>query len=395
MAGPSSALYYPFIHFKDDNWLKLSALYWDSIGRIIPYNYLTEDSETALAFAEAELIDTLRPDWVRPSFSEAFTNFVITHADTLRQRYGLVRIDEWQEIPEWQRPPTAGGPSGSDPRLGYIFQEKITHELATVLRDTDIARPDPYDQRWVGMHPRLANVYMLALANQLALDRGLNPVTDESFDHVAVGGWSMSRLAEALLGDVELTSAARSEYEIETAAAYVAIRTVVPVNIEQVSAERILRFREDFQSERAAFREAVSDFVQNRAWLKDVHDPGVLVERLEEEYAGALGPKVDTLRQGLREAGIRSVFSTMSIAVTGETIATALASHVAGGIQPWIATGIVAGTALVPVYLNLYSGRREAWKQPEAYLLRLERELQPNQLVAWIQGQLQRFRHRS
>jgi len=44
-----AALYYPFIHFKDDRWLKLSALYWDRIGRIVPSAYRTEDSETVRA----------------------------------------------------------------------------------------------------------------------------------------------------------------------------------------------------------------------------------------------------------------------------------------------------------------------------------------------------------
>ena len=29
-------LYHPFIHFKDDDWLKLSALYWDRMARIVP-----------------------------------------------------------------------------------------------------------------------------------------------------------------------------------------------------------------------------------------------------------------------------------------------------------------------------------------------------------------------
>jgi hypothetical protein len=27
-------LYYPFIHFRDEAWLKLGALYWDDVSRI-------------------------------------------------------------------------------------------------------------------------------------------------------------------------------------------------------------------------------------------------------------------------------------------------------------------------------------------------------------------------
>ena len=29
-------LYYPFIHFKDEAWLKAITLYWDRVKRIVP-----------------------------------------------------------------------------------------------------------------------------------------------------------------------------------------------------------------------------------------------------------------------------------------------------------------------------------------------------------------------
>src|SRR5437763_2190619 len=41
-------LYYPFIQFRNDSWLKLAALYWDRIGRIVPPGYRLQDSETVL-----------------------------------------------------------------------------------------------------------------------------------------------------------------------------------------------------------------------------------------------------------------------------------------------------------------------------------------------------------
>jgi hypothetical protein len=51
----------------------------------------------------------------------------------------------------------------------------------------------------MGMHPRLAGVYMSALADHLAEDNTLRPVTDNVLDHLAVGGWEMPYLAQALL----------------------------------------------------------------------------------------------------------------------------------------------------------------------------------------------------
>lgn len=39
------ALYYPHINFKDENWLKLAALYYDGIDRIVPSLDLIEERE--------------------------------------------------------------------------------------------------------------------------------------------------------------------------------------------------------------------------------------------------------------------------------------------------------------------------------------------------------------
>jgi hypothetical protein len=37
--GAHIGLYYPFIHFRDESWLKLTSLYWDRMGRIVPEGY--------------------------------------------------------------------------------------------------------------------------------------------------------------------------------------------------------------------------------------------------------------------------------------------------------------------------------------------------------------------
>ena len=38
-------LYYPFIHFRDEGWLKLTALYWDGMRRIVPGGASVHDSD--------------------------------------------------------------------------------------------------------------------------------------------------------------------------------------------------------------------------------------------------------------------------------------------------------------------------------------------------------------
>lgn len=41
-------LYYPFIHFKDDDWLKVSALYWNRMARIVPHSYVKASEQVVL-----------------------------------------------------------------------------------------------------------------------------------------------------------------------------------------------------------------------------------------------------------------------------------------------------------------------------------------------------------
>jgi hypothetical protein len=38
---PKMGVYYPYIHFRDEAWLKVAALYWPKLTRIVPPGYQT------------------------------------------------------------------------------------------------------------------------------------------------------------------------------------------------------------------------------------------------------------------------------------------------------------------------------------------------------------------
>lgn len=80
------ALYYPFIHFKDDGWLEVAALYWDRLARIVPQDYATDDSDTVRALSPC--IDSIRPEGVLGAPTQAaFVDFVRRYAPALRRRH--------------------------------------------------------------------------------------------------------------------------------------------------------------------------------------------------------------------------------------------------------------------------------------------------------------------
>src|SRR4029453_5661921 len=90
-------------------------------------------------------------------------------------------------------------PRGSDTRLAYVFEEKIDYQLLSDLFACELVTQRTGNARWIGMHPRLANLYMMSLAEAMAPTVGAHPLTDEAFDHIAVSGLTMERLAAALL----------------------------------------------------------------------------------------------------------------------------------------------------------------------------------------------------
>ncbi|MFI9812194.1 hypothetical protein [Saccharothrix variisporea] len=46
------ALYYPYVHLRDERWLKCAALYWPRLARLRVGDYTPEDSPTARALAQ-------------------------------------------------------------------------------------------------------------------------------------------------------------------------------------------------------------------------------------------------------------------------------------------------------------------------------------------------------
>src|SRR3974390_3547869 len=98
MADHSYAgLYYPFIHFKDERWVKPSAFYWDRMARITPMEYTRQDSDAVKALGS--FIENLPPSYVSPTFGQRFVAFVSEHGQALRQRYRLELADQWAPVP--------------------------------------------------------------------------------------------------------------------------------------------------------------------------------------------------------------------------------------------------------------------------------------------------------
>ncbi len=119
-------LYYPFIHFRDEVWLKLTSLYWDRMGRIVPEDYRLRDSDTVRQLKDGGYVRDYHPTGAQAQAGTAFRGLLASHGVQLRERYGLHLSQSWPDDPVTMRSRAA---HFGDPKLAYVFGPKIDPRL--------------------------------------------------------------------------------------------------------------------------------------------------------------------------------------------------------------------------------------------------------------------------
>jgi hypothetical protein len=150
---------------------------------------------------------------------------------------------------------------GADPRLAYIYSEgKMTPDLEQALVDSGLGLAVPA-HGLIGLHPRLAFVYMHVLASRMA-SSVMSPLTDDDFDHVA-SGCAAGRIAEALLNVPLDDPPARGGRAAEPAAefALMAIQSVVPKDIGSVPGGKIIELRRNHAQELTRLQQATKAII--------------------------------------------------------------------------------------------------------------------------------------
>lgn len=373
-------LCYPFIHFKDEGWLKLTALYWDGVMRIVPSGARLHDSDEVRRLVDAEIVRNESPTRWANSIAAAFRELVATHGDTLYAQLGVEGRAEWPEDPYTR----LYAPTGTDPKLAYVFEEKIDTGLLSDLFACKLVTTRTGDPRWIGMHPRLANLYMMSLAEAMARDVGAHPLTDDAFDHIAVSGLTMERLAAALLQAPALAHV-HDDREVEEHMASLALRYVVPAAPADLSAAQIVAFRTDYAEERGLFQAEIAKLTAGLAYLENVTDLDEVKRHLQSEYDKTLRPRLRRLQDGLRRARIDTVESAIGtsfalpagaatlLATTGVALAAPLAA----------AAGIAFGAWTI--WRKYRKAREQVLKpSPEAYLYQASQFFTPKDLTSRI-----------
>ncbi|WP_141698382.1 DUF6236 family protein [Streptomyces lushanensis] len=393
MPGPASGLglYYPYFHVRDERWLKMSALYWPAIVRIVPEDYAVRDSRTVRVLADqAGFIENVDPavavDAIAPRFLELLTG----HEDALRS--GL-RVQQ-RDMAAFDH--SASGTSAAAPhrpRLAALHESQVRPDLTRALVEAGLAvrgrltLSQEVDARWLVLRERFVSLYMSCLAEEFGSANHLELTTDQPHAFALANGWSADLLAGYLLRTpahaATKAAAAQAGPSLAERIGILALGLVVPADIDRVSAEQIVRLRRRHGREFLAFRQAVGQAAAELASLADIPDGRTLDAYLRNEVNDRFAIPLDELRQCL--AGMNLGAATAAV-----NVKTQLPSSVtlAGGAwlagQPLVAGAVAAGFGLLAIGHTSRQARGTALAAagPAAYLLHTGNALSQRRLLS-------------
>src|SRR6516165_7021826 len=83
------ALYYPYIHFRNEEWLKSAILYWPRIARMVPVRSGPRDSVLVQALYDDGVIVNIHAGEAATQSSKEFGAFVSKYRGSLANAYSL------------------------------------------------------------------------------------------------------------------------------------------------------------------------------------------------------------------------------------------------------------------------------------------------------------------
>ena len=405
MPGQSfDALYYPYMHFWDVGWLKSTALYWDSISRVVPSGFDPKDPDEVKYLVDKGYInDTWRsPDKQDIHFvTEAMGRLVAAHGRELRARYGLQNRASW----------TATDPNVSslqwvqagwevDDKLGYVYQDKCEPPLLKALIEVGLAeRPWTNDETgiegfgWFGVHPKLEEAYLWALASETARTRGLRLVADNPRHHTTIMGDVDKALRDFLLGPDQVAAApAGASPNLDAVMMTVVLRNVRPRDYNELPASEIVRLRQETAEARTALQLELQNLVFDKAgYLQGIRDAGMLERRLGDLYDKHLKSSLDKMEKATQTR--YRVDWKGTLAATFLAPATIVAAFVPHLLPLLVAS---AGGRLVVGLWQAHTSRAELGKRdPVAFYLHQIADMKETAVADAVAASGRTWRHRS
>ena len=216
----AKALYFPYINLPENDWLYLMLLYWDQLSSIVPSEYVYDRRQ--LSPHMSTLMNEGLVDFIEPQkFIENKDEFGKPFLAFIKRRVKTGKIPTRDNV--FQRFPV------HVEKLGSVADELVNMNLATST-----------DYPWYEMDRWVADAFMAYLAAFIGSLPEVNsaPVTNNEICFRLLGGYPR-KVKERTI----------QRYEI--------LNSVLPFPRDELSIEKVLKFKEKYHVELARFRDHI------------------------------------------------------------------------------------------------------------------------------------------
>lgn len=398
------ALYYPHIDIRDGAWLRTAVLYWNGIRTIAPTSisrpYIVEESRI---LSEEGFLEPLRCD-LHPELFDRLGKRVIALMD---QRRDLGSRDEGPEEGDGARHDWVddvlepAGRVGREIRRRFRDAHIAPEELSPDLRDfamraglawmhpaklsrevrfmlEDIAHREPWrlplgrlssesfgtepdhEHKWLLVDGDFAGAYMSALASLLAKEGDLTTLTDES---------EFASINTRLFID-DVVGFSKGEK----------FGAFISLFMESIKIDPSTRIQDMLQFRRLRehqLAELSAQFEELSLKITACEDARELEEQVGRIYNTRIRPKLEALKEELKDSSIQSIWQGLQRAVTISVPAGGALAYLTG-FSGVALLGVGAAIAVADVAVMSHLSQRKARRaSPYSYLLDIERTFQP------------------
>ncbi len=339
-------LYYPFIHPRDENFMKAALLFWSKVRRIVPESVtvgdkVDGDTESVQKLTDSGLLISTDPAPYTKVTSETFLKILDTSQVDLR-----IGKSEAEELRT---------------RHVNIHVEKIAYEILVALDERGVARRSG---DWVTMRDEVGILYMHCLASSMS-DAMSAPLLADSTAHAEFG--------ETFLFNPLLTSdlARATRLNPTETLLQLGLPLPTPEALAGVTIDKVIRFVNRNASEKQAFRNAIEGILQAAS---EVTDSNELADYLSDKRT-SIQSAIKNLEKSLGEIRVISVGNAAKITIPAAFSAGAKALPF-GPIGVGIAAAIGLAIAAISIYAETRGKLRQArLGSPYHYIIRLKKKL--------------------
>lgn len=417
------ALYYPYFRVRDERWLKVAALYWPKIVRMIPEDFHGADTDAVRALTdELGIVERHPPGPSVDNVTSLFMDLLAEHGAALNAEYGL-RIDHTELA--WSERASSivrNNPRREDCELAILHKGQVHPALISAFVDCGLALDwartfralvdfllrsgevsgdvgeDVYelllgshrqgtrvvDERdWLVMDATLVSAYSSVLAEDFANANQLRLTTDRPDMYAMTNRLTSEGLAAALLEYSGPLAGSPMEPDLAEVLAFMTLQLVVPADIHLVPISKIIEVRRRYGDEFLAFGQAIEEAGVALAELSSVRDAAVLEGYLRDEVESRFVRPAEQLRKQLRSLSLDAAAATINVktelpAALGLVGGAQLSGH------PLVAGTLAAALGVLSVGRNARRQRATAMQVAPvpSYLLHIQAQLNPRDIQA-------------